>query len=151
MDGVIADFNKYYKSIYHMEPREAEKREEFRPLFHELIMNGGFEKLDLMPDAHLGLEFLRKSNVPTQILSSTSREQYFNPISKQKTIWLQKQGITFNPIFVPGKQYKQQYAKPDTIIIDDTLSIIDDWRKAGGIAIWHKNWQDTLAILRQYV
>ena len=151
LDGVIADFNKYYKSIYHMEPREAEKQKKFRPLFHELINDGGFSKLDKMPDADVGLEFLRKCSVPTQILSSTSNEAYYEAISKQKMVWLQKFGITFNPIFVPGKRLKQEYAAPDKIIIDDTESIIDQWRAKGGIAIWHKNWADTLVQLRQYV
>ena len=66
-------------------------------------------------------------------------------------IWLQKNAITFNPIFVPGSRLKKAYAKPDTIIIDDTEIVIDDWREAGGIGIWHKNWPDTLVQLRQYI
>lgn len=151
MDGVIADFRKYYNSMYGMDPEVAEKQEKFRPLFHELIMNDGFSKLDKMPDADMGLEFLRKCSVPTQILSSTSRQEYYEAISKQKMIWLHKNAITFNPIFVPGKKLKQAYANPTTIIIDDTESIIDDWREKGGIGIWHKNWADTLVQLRQYV
>jgi signal transduction histidine kinase len=66
-------------------------------------------------------------------------------------IWLQTHGITFTPNFVPGKHLKYKWAKPDTLIIDDTLSVIEDWRKAGGVAIWHKDVPTTLAQLNMYI
>ena len=151
MDGVIADFVKRYKEMYHMEPRDAEKKRQFDQFFDQFIESNQFATLDLMPGSMMGLEFLRKINVPTQILSSTANEKRYDSISKQKMIWLQKHGITFTPNFVPGKRHKWKFATPNSIIIDDTESVIDDWRKAGGIAIWHKDWPTTLAILRQYV
>jgi len=98
-----------------------------------------------------GITFLRKANVPTQMLSSTATEDKYHDISKQKMVWLQTHGITFTPNFVPGKKHKYKYAAPDKIIIDDTQSVIDQWNAAGGIGILHKNWQDTLAILKIYL
>ena len=152
MDGVIADFTKRYKELYRMEPREAEKHKKFNKFFDEFIATKQFETLDLMPDAMEGLVFLRKHlTVPTQILSSTANEARYDEISKQKLIWLNTHGITFTPNFVPGKRFKYKFAKPDTLIIDDTPSVIDDWRNAGGHAILHKDWVTTLAILRLYV
>ena len=151
MDGVIADFVKRYKELYHMEPREAEKKKEFNKFFDEFIETNQFATLDLMPGAMDAITFLRKAPVPTQILSSTANEERYDEISKQKMIWLQKQGITFNPIFVPGKKYKYKYATPDSIIIDDTESVIVDWIKAGGIGILHTDWPSTLAILKMYI
>jgi hypothetical protein len=152
MDGVIADFSKRYKELYHMEPREAEKHKQFDKFFTKFIYDGEFATLDLMPGAEKGLEFLRKHlTIPTQILSSTASEARYDAISKQKMIWLQTHGITFTPNFVPGKKHKWKFAKPDTIIIDDTESVINDWRKAGGIGILHKDWDTTLAILHMYV
>ena len=151
LDGVVADFNKRYKELYHMEPREAEKRKEFNKYFDEFIATGQFATLDLMPGTMDGIEFLRKAPVPTQILSSTANEERYDTISKQKLVWLQTHGITFTPNFVPGKKHKWKFAAPDKIIIDDTESVIDDWRKAGGIGILHKDWETTLAILKLYV
>jgi hypothetical protein len=151
MDGVIADFVKRYKEMYHMEPTEAENKKEFNKYFDEFIKTNQFATLDKMPGTDTALEFLRKAQVPTQILSSTANEERYDDISKQKMIWLQTHGITFTPNFVPGKKHKYKWAKPNTIIIDDTESVIDDWRNAGGIAIWHKDWTTTLAILGQYV
>ena len=151
MDGVIADFVKRYKELYNMEPKEAEKNKKFDHFFDEFIASNQFATLDLMPGAMEGIEFLRKCSVPTQILSSTANEKRYDAISKQKMIWLQTHGITFTPNFVPGKRHKYKYAAPDKIIIDDTESVIDDWRSAGGIGILHKDWVSTMAILRMYV
>ena len=151
MDGVVADFVKRYKELYRMEPKEAEKSKKFDSFFDEFIATNQFATLDLMPGALDAIAYLRKLNVPTQILSSTANEKRYDDISKQKMIWLQTHGITFTPNFVPGKKYKYKYAAPDKIIIDDTESVIEDWRKAGGIGILHKDWPTTLAILRLYV
>ena len=151
MDGVIADFTKRYKELYHMEPREAEHHKQFNKFFDQFIETEQFATLDLMPGAMAGIEFLRKLSVPTYILSSTANEARYYAISTQKKTWLEKHGISFPPEFVPGKRHKYKYAAPDRIIIDDTESVIDDWNAAGGIGILHKNWPTTLAILRLYV
>ena len=151
MDGVIADFYKRYFELYKLAPRDAEKKKEFNKYFDEFIATGQFATLDLMPDAMRGIEFLRKAAVPTEILSSTANEERYDAISKQKMIWLQTHGITFKPNFVPGKKHKYKFAASDKIIIDDTESVIDDWKKAGGIGILHKDWPTTLAILGLYV
>ena len=152
MDGVIADFVKRYKELYRMEPKEAEKKKEFNKFFDEFIATKQFETLDLMPGAMDGLTFLRKHlTVPTQILSSTANETRYDEISKQKLIWLNTHGVTFSANFVPGKRHKYKFAGPDKIIIDDTESVINQWKEAGGIGILHKDWVTTLAILKLYV
>ena len=151
MDGVIADFTKRYQELYKMMPREAEKNKQFDKFFDEFIATGQFATLELMPGTMEGIEFLRKASAPTQILSSTANEARYDAISKQKLIWLQTHGITFTPNFVPGKRLKQEYAAPDKIIIDDTESVIEQWKAKGGIGILHKDWPSTLAILAMYV
>ena len=152
MDGVIADFDKKYIELHGMTPREAEKNKKFDHYFNEFIEQKGFQTLDLLPGATEGLTFLRKHlTVPTQILSSTANEARYDEISKQKKIWLETHGITFTPNFVPGKRHKWKFAAPDKIIIDDTESVINQWKEAGGIGILHKDWMTTLAILRLYV
>ena len=151
MDGVVSDFNKRYQELFNMLPREAEKNKNFYPLFKEFIAQGNFATLDLMSGAMEGVDYLRRVNAKVQMLSSTANEELYDDVSKQKLIWLQNHGISFPPIFVPGKKHKYKYATPDSIIIDDTESVIDDWREAGGIGILHKNWDTTLQILRVYI
>jgi len=151
MDGVICDFSKRYDELFGVHPKEAEAKNNFYPLFLEFIKTKQFESLDLMPGASSGVDFLRKCSVPTQILSSTVNDELFDDIAKQKQIWLQKNAITFNPIFVPGKSKKKNYSTESRIIIDDTPSVCLQWREAGGIAIEHKDWNTTLTILKMYV
>lgn len=152
MDGVIADFNKRYYELYGSYPeRGAKKQKDFDVNFDRLIAEGHFATLDLMPGAQTLIDFLRKAPVPTQILSSTSSEARYDAIAKQKLIWLQTHGITFKPNLVPGKRFKKDYAKPDALLIDDTEVLIDQFREAGGNAIWHRDIPTTMAMLRMYV
>ena len=151
MDGVIADFVKRYKELYHMDPREAEKKKEFDKYFHDFIDKQSFATLDVMPGAVEAMIYLKNLHIPTEILSSTAKPEYHEEISKQKKIWLETNGVPFKANFVPGKKNKYKYATPSSIIIDDTYSVIEDWRNAGGIGIWHKDWATTLAILRMYI
>ena len=151
MDGVIADFEKRYKEIYRIHPKEAEKSNKYRHFFDDFIENNNFATLEPMEHALEAIVYLKKLHVPTQILSSTANEEKYDAISKQKMIWLQKYGVTFNPIFVPGKRLKQEHAAPDRILIDDTESVINQWNAAGGIGILHKDWETTITILKLYV
>lgn len=151
MDGVIADFYKRYQELYHLAPREAEKRKEFNKYFDAFIQTRQFAKLDMLPGTTEGIAYLIRSGVPVEILSSTAREEFYDDISQQKIEWLHKFGINFKTNFVPGKKHKYKFATPDSIIIDDTESVIDDWNKAGGIGILHKDWNTTLAILSMYI
>jgi hypothetical protein len=151
MDGVIADFVKRYKEHAGMEPREAEKNKKFDHFFNEFIAKENFATLDMMPGAIDLINFLRSLPVPTEILSSTANEARYDAISKQKLQWLDSKGIDFKPNFVPGKRHKDKFATPNSIIIDDTLSVIEQWNAAGGIGIHHTDPVLTMAILKLYL
>ena len=148
MDGVIADFEKRYVELFKVTPSSARDYKEFNTYFDKFIADGNFETLEMMPDAMQLIVALRNALPPTQILSSTASEKRYDAISKQKTKWLETHDIDFQRNFVPGKQHKKKYARTDTLIIDDTESVINDWRAAGGVAILHKNVADTLVQLK---
>ena len=151
MDGVIADFNREYIRQHGIHPRQAEKEKKFEPYFRQMIDNKGFEKLPLMADAQVGLDYLNKISITTEILSSTARPEIHEEVQEQKINWLKKHNITFKPILVPGKRHKKEYARPDTLLIDDTEINVKQFIGAGGHAIYHKDWVTTLAILKLYV
>jgi len=147
MDGVLCDFEKRYNELYG-NINLHDRRTQFRPNFTDFIETRQFATLDPMPDFNALVYYLDLLSIPKQILSSTAYENVYEPIKEQKEEWLKEHGVNWpDPQFVPGKQNKYKFAKPDTIIIDDTLSVIEDWRKAGGIAIWHKDALTTLAQL----
>jgi hypothetical protein len=148
MDGVIANFNKRYVELFNIEPSATRDYKEFSDFFDKFIEGGNFETLELMPDAMDLINALRNALPPTQILSSSASQKRHEVISAQKTKWLETHDIDFQRNFVPGKQLKKKYARKDTLIIDDTESVISDWRASGGVAILHKNVPDTLVQLK---
>lgn len=144
MDGVLCNFEKRYTELFG-NVKESARRKEFRSNFDQFIATNQFSTLEPMPDFYVLKNYLDSLNVPKQILSSTAYEETFEAISKQKRYWLENAGVTWpDPIFVPGKRHKYKFAQPDTIIIDDTLSVIEDWRNNNGIAIWHIDANSTI-------
>jgi len=150
MDGVIADFNKRYKELYKMEPKEAEDKKEFYKFFDSFIATKQFATLDLMPDAVTLLNYLSKLNIPTEILSSTASEKRDADIRAQKLMWLQTNNIGFKVNLVPGKRLKKDFSNANSILIDDTPVNIDQWRREGGVGILHTDALTTIGILKMY-
>lgn len=150
MDGVLCNFNKLYVEMFNVSPSQTDKKD-FGPNFRKLIDDKGFEKLEPMPDFRSFITQLDFFPVPKEILSSTARQEHHEEISRQKAAWLARMGVNYKQNFVPGKHLKAQYATPDSILIDDTISVIDAWDKAGGIGVLHKTAVSSIAVVSMYV
>lgn len=150
MDGVIADFDRQYKELYKISPREADQKKEFYKLFDHFIETQQFAKLPLMQDAQMLLQYLDSTGIPVEILSSTSSEKRHDAIAPQKSSWLREHGIVYPINLVPGKRLKRTYARPDHLLIDDTSQNIDQWRQDGGVGILHTDALTTIGILKMY-
>jgi hypothetical protein len=151
MDGVLCNFEKRYQELYG-DISQHDRRTQFRPNFNDFIETKQFATLEPMPDFPMLKSYLDSLSVPKQILSSTAYENVYTTIKTQKEHWLSEHHVTWpDPQFVPGKHLKYKFATHNSIIIDDTLSVIEDWRKAGGIAIWHKDAKSTIAELEIYL
>jgi hypothetical protein len=86
-----------------------------------------------------------KSQNPT-LLSAPSRD----PQSRLgKRIWVKK-NIPGTPLILAAAPMKKNYARKNTILIDDRISNINDWNKAGGIGILHTSTATTLEKLAKY-
>ena len=151
MDGVIADFHKRYTDRYRMTPERADESGNFGKFFVKFIADREFATLELMRDALELLNFLNEIQVPKEILSSTARVDNHSSISAQKKEWLKYHNINYVQNFVPGKHLKYSFATPNSIIIDDTKSVIDDWNNAGGIGLLHTSAKSTIAMLKKYI
>ena len=150
MDGVIADFNKRYKDLYKIEPKEADTYKTFDKFFTQFIDTREFATLDLMPDAMMLINYLRSLPIPTEILSSTSSERRDAPVREQKIEWLNKHNIEFPVNLVPGKRFKKDFSNPNSLLIDDTSQNIDQWRAKDGVGILHTDAITTIGILKMY-
>lgn len=151
MDGVIADFEGKYKELYNVSPEFTRNNKQYRGLFHDFIAGNNFAKLDMLPGAVRLIDYLNTLPMPTEILSSTANVDDHEDMMRQKSFWLNAHNVTFKQNFVPGKRLKKNYATPTSLLIDDTLSNITDWREAGGIAIWHKDVDSTLKLLQMFI
>lgn len=151
MDGVLCDFNKRYQELFGISPESTRDNKSFNGYFDRFISTFQFGNLDWMPGAIDGMAYISKLPFEIEILSSTADQEKFEAISHQKKFWLQTHNIGYKANFVPGKQHKYKFASPDSIIIDDTESVIEDWKQFGGIAIWHKDWVTTLSTLKMYI
>jgi hypothetical protein len=155
MDGVICNFNDAYKRFFGTLPEQDTKANNFNKRFDSVIENKIFATLDMMEGATVLIHTLEQLytdyGIPTEILSSTSSQKRHEAVKEQKEEWLKTHDIKFKQNFVPGKSLKYKFAEPTALIIDDTVSVIDDWRRHGGQAIWHNNVPATLAMLKVWL
>lgn len=149
MDGCIANFRSRYIEEFDEDPDVVKNVRHWV----KFVERKCFEDLDLMPGAKDGIKYLKKSNVHIKILSSTGGKDKPRDVetARQKQVWLDDHNIQWPAIFVPGKHNKVKYASKGAILIDDNQETIDEWNEAGGIGIYHQDWDTTLTILRLYI
>lgn len=149
MDGVLCNFEKKYEEMFGRTPREARDKKEFNPDWKTFIKEKSFEKLEWNPGGKELLAYVRSLNVPIEILSSSGGERYYGEVTAQKIHWLRNHGIDYKANIVPGRKRKKEYATEDTILIDDTDDVIEDFIHAGGIGILHKDSGKTIERLKK--
>lgn len=148
MDGVIADFDGYFKSAY---PAEKNLRSAIVRHFDEFVSTNGFLKLHLTPEANILMKACEATGAVIEILSSgTSNTAQFHDIAAQKHAWLANQGIKYKTHVVPGGLAKGKYANEHTLLIDDTRSVVEHFINCGGNAIRHSMIATTLRLLKEY-
>lgn len=149
MDGVLCDFNKHYTNLFGFTPQEARNRKgwvEYTTNWHKFVDNGEFENIPPLDGydtiLHAVAEFRREmenvGKVNIQILTSSGGKDKYERVAEQKKAWLKKHFIIYDAIVVPGRRLKQEYSNPESLIIDDTLDVIEAWRAKGGEGIHHK-------------
>lgn len=150
MDGVLADFEKRFESLYGIRPNNKQHRAvHFEQHWNNFVDSGEFMTLDLMPGALELIKVVKSLNVPVEILSSTSTHEYHHIVSCQKSFWLGRNNIKFKPNFVPGGIFKANYASPWNILIDDSTYVTDCYREAGGTTILHTDVNKTIEKLHE--
>ena len=146
MDGVLVDFNERFKRFSKGIPPTEYEQKFGKDKFWELVDGIGVRfwvGMDWMSDGKQLWDYIKSYN-PT-LLSSPSRADH----SKMgKRIWRQRNLPTTKLVLAQARN-KQNYANPDSILIDDRESNIDQWIKAGGIGILHTDTASTLNKLKE--
>lgn len=141
MDGVIADFDKHYSSIYGCDCRDDPNKNNW----FDFVDRKGFANLPMCADALLLVQGLSVLNVNIEILSCASDKFNSGLVVAQKILWLENKGfesLKYN--FTLTKKEKANFAFENTLLIDDSEACINPFKDAGGYAILHKNAKTTI-------
>lgn len=147
IDGVLSDFD--FETVNELKSKGKWQDEGF-PKF---IEDKGFEKLKMLNDAQMLIDFLKHTGVTITLLSSAGDAgDNHDEVVRQKKVWLKKHGINFPVIIVKNKQMKKDYASKHALLIDDTKVNAKDFKEAGGRSIHHKSALHTIEkIARKYM
>jgi hypothetical protein len=149
MDGVIANFEKRYIELFREHPGSSRDRKEFSKNWTSFIEGKNFESLDYWPGGPELINYLIYRFNDVEILTSSGGKKYHNEVTEQKNKWIKERNLpsTWKVNVVAGRSLKAEFATPDSILIDDTLDVIDAFNKAGGIGIHHKDVGNTMMLL----
>jgi len=146
MDGVLVDFNERFKRFSKgILPTEYEQKFG-KDKFWELIDGIGvrfWTGINWMSDGKQLWDYIKKYD--PLLLSSPSRA---NHSRMGKRIW-RKRNLPSTKLVLAYAANKQNYANPNSILIDDRESNIDQWIKAGGIGILHTDTTSTINKLKE--
>jgi phosphoglycolate phosphatase-like HAD superfamily hydrolase len=152
MDGVLANFERRWTELYGEPPQHTRAVKRFSSKWENFVLSRQFESLDFFPGAHEVYNFVRDSGraLSIQILSSSGGEIFYDEVREQKINWLRNSRMQFAEVnIVPGRRLKKNYATANSILIDDTPDVIEDFNNAGGIGILHRDSQETISILKE--
>jgi hypothetical protein len=143
MDGVIVDFDGGYEKLTGITTKEADKKgPEF---FWKPISKAGAKwwiTLKWMPDGKQLWDYVKKYN--PELLSAPSREEASR---LGKRVWVKRE-LPGVKLILRSADKKQEFASPNSILIDDREKNIEQWRNAGGIGILHTDAASTIKKLK---
>jgi hypothetical protein len=141
MDGVLVDFDRGYKELTGKEASFDRPTEEF---WEPLSKAGAvfWIKLKWMPDGKQLWSYIKSYN--PDLLSAPSKEES----SKiGKFVWVKRE-MPGTKLILRQAERKQEFATPNSILIDDRADNIQRWKDAGGIGIHHTSTADTIQQLK---
>ncbi len=149
MDGVLTNFEERFAEKFGYPSMAVRNRKHFSTEWPQFIADKEFETLPWHKGGKMLLDFVMKHPNITrlEILSSSGGHDHHDEVARQKGVWLEKENIFFPRNIVPGRRFKADYARANTVLIDDTKDIIDSFNKAGGIGIHHKDVGETIETL----
>lgn len=145
MDGVLTDWEKQFKHYsggVPVETYEAEHGSVNRYKFVKKNSPEFYATMGWMSDGKLLYNFLK--DLPIEILTHATDAE----ANAGKLTWLKNNNITANSHLVRHRADKANYAKSDTILIDDKPETIDEFNKADGIGILHTDALSTINKLK---
>ena len=146
MDGVLCDFDKRFMEFSNGIPPSRYESEFGKKAFWKLISGQGVKfwvDIPWMSDGKQLWKYIKPYN--PSLLSAPSMEESSR---LGKRLWVDNE-IPGTKLILRSAEQKQEFAKPNAILIDDRLSNIEQWRAKGGIGILHTSVNQTIEQLKE--
>jgi len=147
MDGVLTDWEDQFKRYSGGIPVNVYDNLYGKAKQYQLVNQNSptyYANMHWMKDGKLLYNFIKEfPNV--EILSHAPDKKAY--IGKMQ--WLKNNQVPFKANLVPHREDKAKFANSDSIIIDDREDVVNDFRKAGGKAILHKDSISTINQLKE--
>jgi len=143
LDGVLVDFSKGYLKLTGIDLAGQFRKDK---KFWDPIDKAGHNfwvNLEWMADGKKLWEYIKKYN--PDILSAPSRE---DDSRVGKHDWVKRE-IPGAHLILRSMEHKKEFASPDSLLIDDNMDNINDWKKAGGLTIHHTSTEETIKQLKK--
>jgi 5'(3')-deoxyribonucleotidase len=148
MDGVLCDFERQWMKYFNKDANEH-RREIGKPAYDVLLDGTPFDfwaKMEWQPGGQKLWNAIKMHN--PSILSAPADSK---ASEDGKKAWVAKNLKPQPEVIFRKSNRKQEFATPNSILIDDHGSNIERWKAAGGIAIHHTNINKTLSELSKYI
>jgi len=142
MDGVVADFDAYAYQTLRIGPSEGVyPSNEWRKLKSNPRLYRDLQKTPYADELVFQCSiFAKRNNFQLKFLTAIPKNNDLPWAFHDKVKWVEKNGYGSIPVmFGPYSKDKHMHCVPGDILIDDRTSNIDEWNKAGGYGILHKN------------
>jgi len=145
MDGVLVDFEKRFEDTTGLSPNAFRDKYGLDE-FWKLIDDEGVRfwvGMPWMPDGKQLYDYIKPN-----LYSLLSSPSYDNSSRLGKRLWV-KNNIPGTKLILAARKNKQDYAKENSILIDDLKPTIDEWNAKGGIGILHTSAASTIKQLKE--
>ena len=133
MDGVLCDFSGRFEHFTGMSPSEY-KDQKGKKMFWKLIEEVGdvfWSDMQWTPRGKELWNFIKPYK--PQLLTAPSSQQSSRD---GKSVWASRNLPSWVKVNFRAAEQKQEFANPNTILIDDKESTIQQWSANGGIPIY---------------
>lgn len=144
MDGVLSDFHRRFVERFGVHPHKVKGSFTNSEYWFLFVEEKHFSSLDWFPGGVELWNYVSNLRIPVEILSSSGGDKYYENIVEHKTSWLRERNILIPANIVPGKRFKKDFAHETHLLIDDTERNVVEFIEAGGKAILHKTYEDTV-------
>lgn len=154
LDGVLFDLDKGYEEKWGYKPGPADGPKD--PQFWKNIMGDPrfFADLPLMEDAELLVATFKALQAQERVgdvcILTACSDTWYDSVRSQKIEAVERYWPDLKVHTVRKGQHKARYAShPTHVLIDDTHTNINLWRKAGGTGVLYRSFEDAMPNIRR--